>query len=230
MTQPFLRTSEPEIPRPFKRRFQPNGMQFSMRDTWNRVRRHGADVWRSGKRHGAELWRSGKRHGVELWRQGKRHPRIIGMIGGAAALTLVGGYTLSATGSGRSLCATALETGSSGSKKAKTPRFLVLMEPVGAAAAGSDLEVRYDVCGLPSGSAYRGRLQITQQRVAKKGSAKPKTLMVNFKDEVDGVATRREREVELRNLKPGAYTLEITVTDARGRERKSLQKIRVTSR
>lgn len=218
MSQPFLRIPEPEIPRPFKRRFQPNGMQLALRDTWNRTRRQGAEVWRSGKRHGAELWR-----------RGKRHPRVLGMIGGAAALTLVGGYTLSATGSGRSLCATALETGS-GSKKAKTPRFLVLMEPVGAAAAGSDLELRYDVCGLPSGSAYRARLQITQQRVAKKGSAKPKTLIVNFKDEVDGVATRREREVELRNLKPGAYNIELSVVDARGRERKTQRRMQLKAR
>jgi hypothetical protein len=219
MTQPFLRIPDPEIPRPFKRRFQPNGTQLAVRDTWNRVRRQSAEAWRSGRRHGAELWR-----------MGKRHPRTIGMISGAAALTLLGGYTLSATGSGRSLCATALETGSSGSKKAKAPRFLVLMEPVGTAAAGSDLEVRYDVCGLPSGSAYRGRLQITQQRVAKKGSAKPKTLIVNFKDEVDGVATRREREVELRNLKPGAYNIELSVVDGRGRERKTQRRMQLKAR
>jgi len=87
MTQPFLKIPEPEISRPFKRRFQPNGMQLAMRDTWNRVRRQGADVWRSGRRYGTELWSSGKRNGAELWRQGKRHPRVIGMIGGAAALT-----------------------------------------------------------------------------------------------------------------------------------------------
>ena len=233
MTQPFLRTPEPEIPRPFKRRFQPNGMQLAVRDTWNLVRRHGAEAWRNGKRHGSELWWSSKRHGAELWRQGKRHPRIIGMIGGAAALTLVGGYTLSATGSGRSLCATALETGSPGSKKAKTPRFLVLMEPVGAAAAGSDLEVRYDVCGLPSGTAYRGRLEITQQQAAKKNkksSAKPKKLIVNFKDEVDGVATRREREVELRNLKPGTYTIQLSIVDDRDRERTTQRKMQLKAR
>ncbi len=221
MTQPFLRIPEPEVPRPFKRRFQPNGMQLALRDGWNQARRKGG-----------ELWRSGKRQGTEIWRRGKRHPRILGMIGGAAALTLVGGYTLSATGSGRSLCASALETGSSGSKKIKTPRFLVLMEPVGAAAAGSDIEVRYDVCGLPSGTAYRGRLEITQQRVAKnkKSSAKPKTLIVNFKDEVEGVASRREREVELRNLKPGAYTVQLSVVDGRGRERKTQQRMQLKAR
>ena len=90
--------------------------------------------------------------------------------------------------------------------------------------------MRYDVCGLPSGSAYRGRLQITQQRVAKKGSAKPKTLIVNFKDEVDGVATRREREVELRNLKPGAYNIELSVVDGRGRERKIQRRMQIKAR
>jgi hypothetical protein len=222
MTQPFSRIPEPEIPRPFKRRFQPNGMQLALRDGWSRARRKGG-----------ELWRNGKRQGAEMWRQGKRHPRVLGMIGGAAALTLVGGYTLSATGSGRSLCAAALETGSSRSKKIKTPGFLVLMEPIGAAAAGSELEVRYDVCGLPSGTAYRGRLEITQQQVAKKNkksSAKPKTLIVNFKDEVDGVATRREREVELRNLKPGAYSIQLSVVDSRGRERKTQQKMQLKAR
>jgi len=222
MTQPISRIPEPEIARPFKRRFQPNGMQLALRDGWTRARRKGG-----------ELWRKGKRQGAEIWRQGKRHPRVIGMIGGAAALTLVGGYTLSATGSARSLCATSLETGSSGSKKIKTPGFLVLMEPIGAAAAGSELEVRYDVCGLPSGTAYRGRLQITQQQVAKKnkkGSARPRTLIVNFKDEADGMATRREREVELRNLKPGAYTVQLSVVDGRGRERKTQQKIQVKAR
>jgi hypothetical protein len=222
MTQPLSRLPEPEIPRPFKRRFQPNGMQLALRDGWNRARRKGG-----------ELWRNGKRQGAEIWRQGKRRPRVLGMIGGAAALTLVGGYTLSATGSGRSLCATALETGSPRSKKTKTPGFLVLMEPIGAAAAGSELEVRYDVCGLPSGTAYRGRLEITQQQVArksKKSSAKPKTLIVNFKDEVDGVATRREREVELRNLKPGAYTIQLSVVDSRGRERKAQQRMQLKAR
>ncbi|HVQ47060.1 MAG TPA: hypothetical protein VMS62_09540, partial [Gemmatimonadales bacterium] len=91
MTQPFLRIPEPEIPRPFKRRFQPNGMQLAIRDGLNQARRKGG-----------ELWRKGKRQGEELWRRGKRHPRVLGMIGGAAALMLVGSYTLSATGSGRS--------------------------------------------------------------------------------------------------------------------------------
>jgi hypothetical protein len=216
MTQPFSRIPEPEIPRPFKRRLQPTGIPQAVLDAWGRV-----------KRQSGELWRQGKRQGEELWRKGKRHPRMLGMIGGAAALTVVGAYTLSATGSGHSLCASAL-----GAKNAKTPKFVVLMEPIGSAAVGSDLEIRYDVCGLPSGSDYRGRVEITQRVVTKKkkGSPKPKSLAVNFKDESDGLATSKEEEVELRNLKPGAYTLQLTVVDKQGRERKALQKIQLKPR
>jgi hypothetical protein len=66
--------------------------------------------------------------------------------------------------------------------------------------------------------------------VVKKGSAKPKPLVVKFQDKVDGVATRRAREMELGKLKPGAYTLELSVTDNKGRERTRMQKIQVRAR
>ena len=65
MTQPFLRIPEPEIPRPFKRRFQPNATQLAVRDTWNRVRRQSAEAL-------AERQASRSR----ALAQGKRHPRI----------------------------------------------------------------------------------------------------------------------------------------------------------
>ena len=61
-------------------------------------------------------------------------------------------------------------------------------------------------------------------RRGKKKSAKPKPLVVSFKDQVDGVATRRHQELNLASTKPGAYTLELTVADKQGRERKQVQK------
>jgi hypothetical protein len=102
------------------------------------------------------------------------------------------------------------------------------MDPVPQATAGSELEINYDVCGLPSGTPYRGRVQLTRQTTTKKkGSPKPKPLVVTFKDKVDGVATRRSQELGLGAAKPGAYTLELTVVDSRGRERKKVQKITI---
>ena len=166
-----------------------------------------------------------QQQGQDLWRQGQRRPRTVGVVAGAVALTLVGAYALNA--SGRSLCPPV--------SKGKTPKFHVLMDAVPHAAAGSEVEISYDVCGLASGTPYSGRVRLIQQqqqRTAgkKKKSAKPTPLVVSFKDRVDGPATRRQQELKLGSTKPGGYTLELTVTDSKGRERKKVQKVVVKRR
>lgn len=159
--------------------------------------------------------RTTQRYGKDLWQRGKRHPRTLALVGGTIALTLGGAYALSA--SGRSLCP---------APAGKAPRFILLMDPVPQAAAGSELEIHYDVCGLRSDTPYRGRVRLSQQSTGgKKKAAKPKPMVVTFKDTVDGPATRRSQELKLGTIKPGAYTLELSITDNLGRERKKLQKL-----
>jgi hypothetical protein len=210
MSQPFSGMPDPGIPRSTRRRFQPGVVQEALR---------------AGLRGAQEGLRRAQRYGENLWQRRKRNPRAFALIGGAVALTLVGAYALSASGAGRSLCPPAGEEGR------KTPRFLLLMDPVPHPAAGSEVEIHYDVCGLPSGTAYRGRVQLSQQRAGgKKKSAKPKPLVVTFKDQVDGLATRRRQLLVLGSTRPGAYTLELSVVDAQGRERKKLQKVVVKAR
>lgn len=131
-------------------------------------------------------------------------------------MTLIGAYALSASGAARSLCPAG---------DGKTPKFLVLMDSLPQVAAGSAVEIHYDVCGLPSGTAYRGRVRLVQQWAGKRKSAKPKPLVVSFNDQVDGVATRRYRELNLASTKPGTYTLELSVRDKKGRERKRVQRL-----
>jgi hypothetical protein len=178
-------------------------------------------VLQEAQRHGERALREARRHGQNLWQRGKRRPRTVGLIGAAVALTLVGAYALSA--SGRSLCPPVT--------KGMAPRFLLLMDRVPHAAAGSELEIHYDVCGLPSDAPYRGRVRLTQQPAGKKKkSAKPKSLVVSFQDKVDGPATRRTQELKLDATRPGAYTLELSVVDNQGRERKKLQKVVVKAR
>ena len=213
MSQPFTRIPEPEIPRPFKRRLQPNGVQNLLEQ-----------AWRVGRRQGESLWRRGQ----ELWRRGRRHPKTIGLVAGGVALTLLGAYTLNATGVGRSMCTSA--QAKSSAKNGKNAGFLLLMDPVASPVAGSELEIHYDVCGLSSGVAYRGQVLISRPLIGRKKTAKPNRVVINFRDKADGPATRRHREVNLGRLKPGAYTLELTVSDAKGRERKSSQKFRVAPR
>jgi hypothetical protein len=100
------------------------------------------------------------------------------------------------------------------------------MDPIPHPPAGSELTIDYDVCGLKSGTPYRGRVRLSQQVAGKKKkSTKPKPLVVTFQDRVDGPATRRSQEVNLGVTKPGTYTLELSVIDNQGRERKRLQKV-----
>ena len=113
----------------------------------------------------------------------------------------------------------------------KTPPFVLLMDRLPQVAAGSEVEIHYDVCGLSSGKTYRGRVQLTQQRpVGKKKSAKAKPLVISFKDQVDGVATRRHQQLDLASTKPGTYTLELSIADKQGRERKRVQKVLIKAR
>jgi hypothetical protein len=147
-------------------------------------------------------------------RRVKRNPRTFGLVGGAVVLTLAGAYSLSASGAGRSLCP-------------KNSQFLLLMDPIPAAPAGSELEVYYDVCGLRAGTQYRGKLVLQPQTTSGKKAAKAKPVTVAIRDKADGPATRRRQDVQLGSAKAAAYTLELSVTDAQGRERKKVQKIRI---
>jgi hypothetical protein len=153
-----------------------------------------------------------------LFRRAKRQPRTVYLIAGAVAVTLVGAYTVSASGAEKSLCPV----------KQERPQFLLLMDRVPQIAAGSELEINYDVCGLPSGTPYRGRIALLQPPVrTKKGVTKPKPFAIGFRDKVSGPASRRSQEFAVKAVKPGVYTLELTVADNQGRERKRVQKIRV---
>jgi len=208
MSDPFSGIPDPEMPRPTRRRFQPGLVQEALRALQESVRATMPVAQRALRR--------AQQQAEDLWRRGKRNPRGFGVIGGAVALTLIGAYALSASGAARSLCPAG---------DGKTPKFLVLMDSLPQVAAGSAVEIHYDVCGLPSGTAYRGRVRLVQQWAGKRKSAKPKPLVVSFNDQVDGVATRRYRELNLASTKPGTYTLELSVRDKKGRERKRVQRL-----
>ena len=219
MSNPFSGIPDPGTPPPIRRRLQPASMQDALRAIRRTLRAampKAKGALRRAQWAAKDELRRAQRYGEDLWRGAKRHPRTAGVMGGAVALTLVGAFALNASGAGRSLCPPASE--------GKTPPFLLIMDPVSPVPAGSAVEIHYDVCGLASGSPYRGRVRLTP---VKKGSAKPKPLVVSFKDQVDGVATRREQELDLAATKPGTYTLELSVADSKGRERTRMQRVLV---
>jgi hypothetical protein len=217
MSNPFSGIPDPGTPPPIRRRIQPAPVQEALRAMQETFRPAlpvaRKALWRA-QWAATEAARRAQRYGEDLWRQGRRNPRTVGVIGGAVALTLIGAFALSASGAGRSLCPPPSDR--------KTPQFLLLMDPVSQVQAGSEVEIHYDLCGLASGTPYRGRVRLTP---VKKGSVKSKPLVVSFKDQVDGVATRRQQELDLASTRPGTYTLELSVADNRGRERTRVQKV-----
>jgi hypothetical protein len=221
MSQPFSGIPDPGAPSPFRRRVQPRVFQDALLKVLRGARRYSETALRAARHHSERALRGAQGHGQSLWLRANRSPRTVGLVGGAVAMTLIGAYALSA--SGRSLCPPAGE--------AKKPQFLLLMDSVPHPAAGSELTIEYDVCGLKSGTPYRGRVQLIQKPAAskktKKKSAKPKPLVVTFHDEVDGLSTRRSQQLKLGTTKPGAYTLELSVVDNQGRKRTKLQKVLV---
>jgi hypothetical protein len=227
MSQPFPGIPDPGARPPIRRRTQPGAVHLEMvrqvcSNGLRKTRRYGRDLCYQAQRHGQPLWYRGKRYSRDLWLHGKRHPRAFGLIGSALVLTLVGAYTLSASGAGRSLCPPPI--------KGKTIQFSLLMDPVPHSTAGSELEIHYDVCGLPSGTPYHGRAKLSQQKPAAKRTSQPKPLVVAFRDKVDGLATRRNQEMDLTYTRPGTYSLELLVVDNKGRERKKTQKIVIQAR
>jgi hypothetical protein len=222
MNDPFSGIPDQGTPRPISRRSQPGVVHEALRDMRDAFRTalpKAQAALRRAQRGANDALRAGQRHGRDLWSRGRRNPRYAGMAGGAVALTLAGAFAFSAYGADRSLCPPA--------RKGQKPEFRLLMDQVPQAAAGSKMEIHYDVCGLPSGARYSGRVRLVQQQrtAGQKKSAQPKPLVVSFKDQVDGVATRREKELNLVSTRPGAYTLELVVADAKGRERKKVQKL-----
>jgi len=227
MSNPLSGIPDPEIPRPVRRRFQPSPVQEALREMKDalhaRLRRIQPTVQRM-QRGAKDAGRRAQRYGQDLWLRGKRNPRRFGLAGGAVALTLVGAYAVSASMANGSLCPSV--------PGGNAPKFMVLMDSIPQAAAGSKLDIQYEVCGLTSGTPYRGKLRLVQQQrtIAKKKSAAAKPLVVSFKDRSQGLATRGEQQVSLGSTKPGTYTLELVVADDKGRERKRMQKVVIKSR
>jgi hypothetical protein len=222
MSDPFSGMPDPGMPRPIRRPSQPGPVQEALRAIQQSLRARlpvAQGALRRAQRVAKDALGRVQRYGQDLRHRRTRNPRTLGLIGGAVALTLVGAFALSASGAGRSLCPPTSDR--------KAPQFRLLMDPVPQVAAGSEMEIHYDVCGLSWGTPYRGRVRLTQQRPVKKGLAKPKPLVVSFKEQADGVATRRHQQLDLASTKPGTYTLELSVADNQGRERKRVQKILV---
>lgn len=150
----------------------------------------------------------------------KRKKRVAVLALGFVASVLVAWSMAGLAGGGRSLCPVAGDSAN----------FLLLLDPIPARVTGSDLEVFYDVCGLASGTPYSSRLRLSKRdeglkKLLGKGS---KPLVTILQERAEGPAVRRSRTLDLESVRPGSYTLELLVTDNRGRARRRTQTVQVT--
>lgn len=222
MSNPLSGIPDPETRRPVSRRFQPSPVREAlgeMKDALHTRLRRLQPMFQRLKYRAKDAGRRTQRYVQDLWFRGKRNPRKFALPAGAAALALISAYAVSASMTSDSLCPSATQ--------GKAPKFMLVMDSIPSASAGSRLDIQYEVCGLPSGTPYRGKIRLVQQQktIAKKKSAAAKPLVMTFKDRSKGLASRGEQPVSLASTRPGAYTLQLIVADDKGRERKRSQKI-----
>jgi Protein kinase domain len=95
--------------------------------------------------------------------------------------------------------------------------FGVLVDSLGNSPQGTDLTVRYDICGLAEGTAAKTRLTISRTDGGRRAAAD--RMQATFDDSATGIGTRVHHLVPVSSLPAGAYRLTVVVTDDKGRRR-----------
>ena len=103
--------------------------------------------------------------------------------------------------------------------------FGILVDSIGSTPRGQDVAVRYDVCGLADGAAFK--VQMSLVREGTKHAADRMTA--NFDDLAIGTGTRRQHSLAVAPLPAGNYRLTVVVTDDKGRRRDRDLPLRIVS-
>jgi hypothetical protein len=98
--------------------------------------------------------------------------------------------------------------------------FSVLVDRVKPRWTGSDLDVYYDVCGMPNGD-FKTRVTVSREASGLQrllgGSVQP--VVATWDETASKAAIRRHRTLEFSDMPAGTYRLLVVVTDAKGRRR-----------
>jgi hypothetical protein len=90
----------------------------------------------------------------------------------------------------------------------------VFFSPFRSYFDANQLELYYEVYGLAPGASYQTELAVSEKRGAKRSTP---TVRISYAGVGTGAVTSGRRTIDLRRFKPGAYWLDLIVTDAAGR-------------
>jgi hypothetical protein len=172
---------------------------------------------------------------IVAWLRARGRRDVIAAAG-ALAIGIVSYYGLHFAIMHRSRCpaASVAEPPVGDSAHAGSPKaheFTVLVDAPGTRRAGSNLDVYYDVCGMPNGP-FKTRVSVVKESSGLQrllgGSVAP--VVAIWDDDATRRAIRRHRTVDFREMPAGTYALSVVVTDAKGRKRESDSEFEVVGR
>jgi len=137
----------------------------------------------------------------------------------AVAVLTFSAFRMTAGASNQSRCP-------SGTAMDGTRPFGVLVDSIGSASQGSDVSVRFDVCGLNDGTPFKVRMSVVREGTRHTADR----MTASFDDAAIGAGTRRQHSLAVAALPVGSYRLTVVVTDDKGRKRDTELPLRIVSR
>ncbi len=105
----------------------------------------------------------------------------------------------------------------------RTPADTVLFNPLETFQRKDDMELYYEVAGLRRASSYTVELAVRRKGgggglLRKIFGGKSTAISLKYQERAEGPVAASHRSLKLDRLKPGAYTLELTVSDGNNRQ------------
>jgi hypothetical protein len=104
--------------------------------------------------------------------------------------------------------------------------FGVLLDSIGTAPKGSDVDVKFDVCGLNEGTPFKVKMSVVRDGTRHSADR----MTATFDDSSIGIGTRRQHSLAIATLPAGNYHLTVIVTDDKGRKRDTDVSLRIIRR
>ena len=112
------------------------------------------------------------------------------------------------------------------------PGDTVFFNPLRTFRVGEEMQLYYEVAGLPTGSDYSTQVAVKRGKggggfLKKIFGGGGSALSVKFQEHAAAATTAVRRTLSLQKLQPGDYTLEVSVTDAQGRGDRRVERFEV---